>query len=322
MLSVVIPIHNEEETLPALVERLVATLDPPEEQFEILLVDDGSTDQSPLQLALIAEADPRFKVVTLSRNFGHQVAITAGLERARGEVVVVMDGDLQDPPELIPALLDKWRDGYDVVYAVRRRREGEPVLRQARAKIFYRFFRTFSAIDAPVDVGDFRALDRRVLDVLLTMPERNRYLRGMVSWVGFKQTGVEYTREERFAGTSKYSFRKLLELGMNGFLSFSDAPLRLALKLGLAVSALSIALAVAAVAVKLAGLFPIPGTATIVVLSAFLGGIQLLILGVLGLYLGRIYDEVKGRPLYVVASQLNFDRSASPSQASPARRTL
>jgi dolichol-phosphate mannosyltransferase len=306
--SVVIPIRNEEETLEALAGRLRSVLDDVGGSWEVVLVDDGSTDRSPLLLALLADSDRRFKVVTLARNFGHQIAITAGLDSASGDVVVVMDGDLQDPPELIPELIEKWREGYDVVYAVRRHREGEPLLRRARAKVFYRFFKLFSNIDAPVDVGDFRALDKRVLAVLRTMPERNRYLRGMISWVGFRQTGVEYDRRERYGGTSKYSFRKLLQLGMNGFLSFSDAPLRLALQLGLVVSVLSILTAVAAVAIKIAGLFPIPGTATIVVLSALLGGIQLLILGVLGLYLGRIYDEVKRRPLYVVDRTSNLER--------------
>lgn len=306
VLSVVVPIHNEQESLNALLTRLAAVLDSIDLPAEVILVDDGSTDETPLQLVLAARRDSRLKVVTLARNFGHQIAITAGLDRATGDVVVVMDGDLQDPPELIPELVARWRAGYEVVYAVRRRREGEPRLRRLRAALFYRVFRLFSTLDAPIDVGDFRAMDRKVLDVLMTMRERNRYLRGMVSWVGFRQTGVEYTREERFAGRSKYSFRKLLELGTNGFLGFSDAPLRLALFLGLAVSALAVAGAVAAIGIKIAGLFPIPGTATIVVLSAFLGGIQLLILGILGLYVGRILDEVRGRPLYVVERETGF----------------
>ncbi len=315
MLSVVVPIHNEQESLLALIDRLTIVLDGLDETAEVVLVDDGSTDNSPLQLALLAERDPRLKVLTLARNFGHQLAITAGLDRARGDVVVVMDGDLQDPPEVIPELVQRWRDGYDVVYAVRRRREGEPLLRRFRAALYYRLFRVFADVDAPVDVGDFRALDRRVLNVLLGMRERNRYLRGMVTWVGFRQTGVEYTREERFAGTSKYSFRKLLELGMNGFFSFSDAPLRIALGLGFGLSLLSILGAIAAIGIKIAGLFPIPGTATIVVLSAFLGGMQLLILGILGLYIGRIYDEVKGRPLYVVEHETGFDAARQPANA-------
>ena len=307
-----------------LAERLIGVLETLDEQWEVIFVDDGSNDHSSLQLGLLAASDDRLKIVSLARNFGHQIAITAGLDRAGGDVVVVMDGDLQDPPELIPDLLAKWREGNDVVYAVRRRREGEPLLRQLRAKLFYRVFRLFSDVDAPTDVGDFRAFDRRVLDVLLTMRERNRYLRGMVSWVGFRQTGVEYTREERYAGTSKYSFRKLLELGTNGFLSFSDAPLLLALRLGLVVSAASIVMAVCAVAIKIAGLFPIPGTATIVVLSALLGGVQLLILGVLGLYLGRIYDEVKGRPLYVVDRVVNLDDPtiSHEGRAADARRRV
>jgi dolichol-phosphate mannosyltransferase len=309
LLSVVIPLHNEQESLGALAERLTLVLDEQGEPFEAILVDDGSSDGTAFQLSSLSERDPRFRVVTLSRNFGHQIAITAGLDRAVGDAVVVMDGDLQDPPEVIPKLLDRWREGYDVVYAVRQRREGEPMLRRMRAAIFYRFFRLVSEIDAPVDVGDFRLIDRRVLLVLRRMPERHRYLRGMVAWVGLRQTGVEYVREERFAGQSKYPLAKLLQLGLNGVISFSDAPLRLALRLGLAISALAFFGGIAAIVVKLAGLFPIPGTATIVVLSSFLGGVQLLILGILGLYLGRIYDEVKGRPLYVVDKESRLEPS-------------
>jgi glycosyltransferase involved in cell wall biosynthesis len=309
LLSVVIPLHNEQESLGALAERLTRVLDEQGEPFEAILVDDGSSDGTAFQLSSLSERDPRFRVVTLSRNFGHQIAITAGLDRAVGDAVVVMDGDLQDPPEVIPKLLDRWREGYDVVYAVRQRREGEPMLRRMRAAIFYRFFRLVSEIDAPVDVGDFRLIDRRVLLVLRGMPERHRYLRGMVAWVGLRQTGVEYVREERFAGQSKYPLAKLLQLGLNGVISFSDAPLRLALRLGLAISALAFFGGMAAIVVKLAGLFPIPGTATIVVLSSFLGGVQLLILGILGLYLGRIYDEVKGRPLYVVDKESRLEPS-------------
>ena len=300
LLSVVIPLHNEQESLGALAERLTLVLDEQGEPFEVILVDDGSTDGTALQLSSLSERDPRFRVVALSRNFGHQIAITAGLDRALGDAVVVMDGDLQDPPEVIPKLVERWREGYDVVYAVRERREGEPTLRRMRAAIFYRFFRLVSEIDAPVDVGDFRLIDRRVLIVLRGMPERHRYLRGMVAWVGLRQTGVEYVREERFAGQSKYPLTKLLQLGLNGVISFSDAPLRLALRLGLAISVLAFFGGIAAIGIKIAGLFPIPGTASIVVLTSFLGGVQLLILGILGLYLGRIYDEVKGRPLYVV----------------------
>ncbi len=311
MLSIVVPIHNEQECLGELEERLSTVLDSIDEPAEVILVDDGSTDQTPVLMALLSERDPRYKVLLLSRNFGHQVAITAGLDRAAGDAIVIMDGDLQDPPEVIPELVERWREGYDVVFAVRRRREGEPTLRRLRAALFYRFFRVVSDLDAPVDVGDFRLINRRVLTVLSGMRERHRYLRGMVSWVGFRQTGVEYVREERHAGQSKYPFGKLLQLGLNGVVSFSNAPLVLSLRVGLVVSLLAIATGVAAIAIKIAGLFPIPGTATIVVLVAFLGGLQLLILGVLGIYLGRIYDEVKARPLYLIDREIGFgDRSA------------
>lgn len=313
MLSVVVPIHNEQESLEQLEQRLSTVLDSLDETSEVILVDDGSTDQTPVLMAVLAARDSRYKILTLSRNFGHQIAITAGLDRAAGDAIVIMDGDLQDPPEVIPELVDRWREGYDVVYAVRRRREGEPFFRRLRAAVFYRLFRLITDLDAPVDVGDFRLVDRRVLNVLQGMRERHRYLRGMVSWVGFRQIGVEYVREERYAGQSKYPLTKLIQLGLNGVVSFSNAPLQLALRVGLVVSVLSLATGVAAIVVKIAGLFPIPGTATIVVLIAFLGGIQLLILGILGTYLGRIYDEVKARPLYLVDREIGFgDQTAPP----------
>jgi dolichol-phosphate mannosyltransferase len=314
LLSVVVPIHNEQESLGPLEERLSQVLDSLGEPAEVILVDDGSTDQTPVLMALLAGRDPRYKILTLSRNFGHQIAITAGLDRAAGEAIVIMDGDLQDPPEVIPELVARWREEYDVVYAVRRRREGEPFFRRLRAALFYRLFRVVTDLDAPVDVGDFRLIDRRVLTVLNGMRERHRYLRGMVSWVGFRQTGVEYVREERYGGESKYPFAKLLQLGLNGVISFSNAPLELALRIGLVVSALSLATGVAAIVIKIVGLFPIPGTATIVVLIAFLGGMQLLILGILGTYLGRIYDEVKARPLYLVDREIGFSEKSVPSR--------
>jgi glycosyltransferase involved in cell wall biosynthesis len=311
ILSIVVPLHNEEQTLGALERRLSAVLDADGFEDEVILVDDGSDDTTPPLLAELAMRDPRYKVVTLSRNFGHQIAITAGLDRARGDAVIVMDGDLQDPPEVIPDLVARWREGYEVVYAVRRRRRGEPFFRRVRAAVFYRLFRVVSEVDAPVDVGDFRLIDRRVLDVIKGMRERHRYIRGMVSWVGFRQTGVEYDREERFAGESKYPFTKLLKLGLDGVVSFSNAPLMLALRVGLAVSVLALLSGIAAIVIKIVGLFPIPGTATIVVLSSFLGGMQLLVLGVVGIYVGRVYDEVKERPLYLVDREVGFDRPES-----------
>ena len=293
-------------------ERLSTVLDSLDGTSEVILVDDRSTDETPVLTAILATRDSRYKVVTLSRNFGHQIAITAGLDRAAGDGIVIMDGDLQDPPEVIPELVARWQEGYDVVFAVRQHRQGEPFFRRLRAAVFYRLFRVVTDLDAPVDVGDFRLIDRRVLMVLQGMRERHRYLRGMVSWVGFRQVGVEYVREERYAGQSKYPFSKLMQLALDGVVSFSNAPLELALRIGLVVSALSLATAVAAVAVKIAGLFPIPGTATIVVLIAFLGGVQLLILGIIGTYLGRIYDEVKARPLYLVDREIGFVERVAP----------
>lgn len=299
--SVVVPICNEEETLSELAGRLQRVLDTLDGPSEVILVDDGSTDASYLLMAGLASQDDRFKSVRLSRNFGHQIAITAGLDLAAGDAIVVMDGDLQDPPEVIPQLVERWQEGYDVVYAVRDGREGEPWLRRVRAAIFYRVFRRLTDFDVPIDVGDFRLVDRRALDAFKAMREHNRYIRGMFSWVGFPQIGVPYRRAGRYAGTTKYRFRKLLKLAADGVFSFSNAPLRLALKLGFLISIASFAFGGASIVAKAAGLYSIPGVATLVVATSFLGGIQLVILGVLGEYIARIHEEVKNRPLYLVS---------------------
>ena len=298
--SFVIPVYNEEATLPELASRLRAVLDGLEGDSEVLLVDDCSIDRTPELLRELHAADDRFKVIRLARNFGHQIAITAGLDFVVGDAVVVMDADLQDPPELVPALVERWRDGYDVVYAVREHRRGDPWLKRTLAAGFYRVLRRLSNVDMPLDVGDFRLVDRRALDAFRAMRERRRYVRGMFSWIGFRQTGVPYHRDERFAGDPKYSFRKSLRLAVDGIVSFSDAPLRLALYGGFLVSFLSFMVGVGAIVAKLAGAFVVPGWASIVVVVSFLGGIQLTLMGMLGLYVGRIYEEVKGRPLYLI----------------------
>jgi polyisoprenyl-phosphate glycosyltransferase len=298
--SLVVPIFNEEETLAELARRLTLLLDALDGPGEVVLVDDGSSDRSYDLMVAARETDPRFKVLRLSRNFGHQIAITAGMDVAAGNAVIVMDADLQDPPEVVLEMAARWREGFDVIYGVREGRPGDTRFKKATASAFYRFLRRVSNIDVPLDVGDFRLVDRRALEAFKSMRETNRYVRGMFSWIGFRQVGVTFQRDERFAGDTKYPLTKMLKFATDGVVSFSAAPLRLALNLGFAVSALSFALGVLAVILKLAGFYSIPGLASIAVFVAFLGGIQLLVLGLMGEYIARIHDEVKDRPLYVV----------------------
>jgi dolichol-phosphate mannosyltransferase len=246
------------------------------------------------------EKDARFKLLRLSRNFGHQIAVTAGLDSAGGNAVIVMDADLQDPPEVAIEMAARWREGFDVVYAVREERRGESPFKRATAKVFYRVFRRMTDVDMPLDVGDFRLVDRRALDAFRSMRESNRYVRGMFSWIGFRQVGVPFRREERFAGETKYPFGKMMKFATDGIVSFSAAPLRLALKIGFAVSGLSFLIGAMFLVSKILGLYSVPGLASIAVFVAFLGGIQLLLLGIVGEYIARIHDEVKRRPLYLV----------------------
>ncbi|HVP31963.1 MAG TPA: glycosyltransferase family 2 protein [Myxococcota bacterium] len=298
-ISVVIPIFGEEETLPELDRRLRAALEPLGLPYEIVLVNDGSRDRSLSVMERLRAADPRICIVDLSRNFGHQLAITAGIDHARGRAVIVMDGDLQDPPEVLPELIARWRQGYEVVYAVRRtRREGAGL--QLGYKAFYRIVRALSDVELPLDSGDFSLMDRRVVDVLVQLPERNRYVRGLRSWIGFRQTGYEYDRPGRYAGEAKYTLRRLLRLAFDGIIAFSDVPLRFATNIGVAVTVIAALLAAWTLAKRLLGIGVVPGFATITILVLFFGGVQLLALGILGEYVGRIYAEVKGRPRYVV----------------------
>jgi polyisoprenyl-phosphate glycosyltransferase len=298
--SFVIPVFNEQETLPELYRRLSAVLDGLDGDSELLFIDDCSYDRSHGLLLDLQRRDPRCKIIRFARNFGHQIAISAGLDFALGDAVIVMDADLQDPPELVPELIARWREGYEVVYAVRERREGEAWLKRKTADWFYRLLRRVASVQMPVDAGDFRLVDRQALDAFRSLRERSRYVRGMFSWVGFRQTGVPYRRPERFAGEPKYSFRKSLKLGIDGVVSFSNAPLRLALVWGFIFSAVSFVVGIAAIVAKMAGAFVVPGWASIVVVVSFLGGIQLTLMGMMGLYIGRIYEEVKSRPLYIV----------------------
>jgi polyisoprenyl-phosphate glycosyltransferase len=303
LLSVVAPMHDEREAAQTFYDRVVAALDGLE--LEIVLVDDGSLDGTAQILQRIAAADPRVKVVTLSRNFGHQAALTAGLEHASGNVVVMLDADLQDPPELIPQMVERWRGGADVVYAVRESRAGETRIKLWTAHAFYRVMARMATVELPVDAGDFRLMDRRALDVLLALPERNRFLRGMSVWIGFNQTAVTYRREPRAAGETKFTLPRMLRFSFDAISSFSHAPLQAATLLGFAISAFAFLLIPLVVVARFTDAF-VSGVSSTLVVILLLGGIQLITVGLIGEYVGRIYDEVKRRPLYVVSDRTNL----------------
>lgn len=308
--SLVIPIFNEREGIPQLFERVRAVIDSLEKKhscsFEVLLVNDGSRDGSEAALDGLAQQDPRFKIVHLSRNFGHQVAITAGMEWARGVSVTVMDADLQDPPEVIGELLAKWMDGFEVVYAVRRSREGESAFKLATAKLFYRLIRRITHVDIPLDTGDFRLMDRKAVDALIRMPERHRFVRGMVSWLGFKQTGVVYDRKSRQHGETHYPLKKMLKLALDAVTSFSILPLQMATYIGVLSAVFAFFGILWALYLKFFTDRTIQGWTSIMIVVLFLGGAQLLALGVIGEYLGRTYDESRRRPLYLVGRAVGF----------------
>lgn len=316
--SFVVPVYDERESLEELHRRLVPVLDALDGPAEVLLVDDGSTDGSFEQMLGLHERDERFKSIRLSRNFGHQIALTAGLDHARGRAVVMMDGDLQDPPEVALELARRWREGYAVVYAVREKRAGETRAKLATAKLFYRLLGRLTDIEIPGDAGDFRLVDRRALQAMGSMREHNRYLRGMSAWVGFDQTGVQYVRDGRHAGKSKYSLRKMIRFAFDGIVSFSTVPLRLTLNLGFVVSLLAFVVGFAAIVVKLAGVYAVPGWASIIVVLALLGGVQLTVLGVMGEYVAQIHQEVKSRPLYLVRDRVGIDDVEGPLPPAPA----
>jgi polyisoprenyl-phosphate glycosyltransferase len=310
--SIVVPVYNEEEVIPALLDRLTRLLAELDGPAEVIFVDDGSQDESLARLSEHAARDPRFKVLQLSRNFGHQIALTAGLDFARGNAVVALDADLQDPPETILELARRWREGFDVVYAVRTHRAGENRFKRVTAALFYRLLRRLSDVDIPVDAGDFRLVDRKALEAYKSMREQDRFVRGMFSWIGFKQTGVRYHRDERFAGRTKYPLRKMTHFAVDGIVSFSSAPLRLALGLGFAVSLLSFIYGFVAIVLKLSGAFTVPGWTSVILVTSFLGGVQLIVLGVVGEYVGKAYNETKNRPLYLVSSSRGLPHDVEP----------
>jgi Glycosyltransferases involved in cell wall biogenesis len=305
-ISVVVPVYNEQENLRVLFQRLHSALEAVG-SFEVIFVDDGSSDGSDELLDDICRHDARYKVIHFSRNFGHQAALQAGLRATRGNAVALIDSDLQDPPELIPQFIAKWREGYNVVYAIRRKRK-EAAWKRFAYSVFYRSMRIISEIDAPLDAGDFCLMDRRVVNTLVSLRERNRFLRGLRSWVGFKQIGIEYERDARHAGEPKYTLRKLISLALSGYVGFSSVPLRLAAWLGVSSAAAGLVIATWAVLSRLFAPHVPQGWASTISVILFVGGIQLMMLGIIGEYLARVYDEVRQRPLYVVHSRVGFDQ--------------
>lgn len=313
LLSIVIPVFNEEKVLPELQRRLASAAAQCGVPWEAIIVDDGSSGETPLLLRRLHEADPHFKIVTLSRNFGHQLAVTAGLEAATGDIVAVMDGDLQDPPEMLSAFLSRWREGYDVVYGVRATRKGG-LMKRACYSVFYRLLQRLADIEIPLDSGDFCLMDRRVVDALERLPERRRFVRGLRAWVGFRQVGVPYDRPDRAGGESKYTWRKLMRLAGDGVLSFSFKPLTLISLTGVATASLSFLgllffVVHRVVGFEVFGYTPadVPGFTSIIFSLLFFGGIQLLALGLIGKYIAHIAEEVKGRPLYIEKERLGFE---------------
>jgi dolichol-phosphate mannosyltransferase len=320
--SVVVPIFNEEAVLPLLLRRLDALLASLDARAEAILVDDGSRDCSPIVLAAKAKDDPRYRFVKLSRNFGHQVAITAGMDAAAGDAIIVMDADLQDPPEVVGDLIARWQEGYDVVYARRISRDGESAFKKKTASLFYKCLSLMSSVEIPNDVGDFRLIDRKVLEAFRAMPERDRFVRGMFAWLGFRQTEVPFHRPPRAAGETKYPFWKMLRLAVHGVIGFSDVPLRMAIWLGLTVSALAVLYGLYVIGLWFTRSDLVQGWSSTVVVISFLCGMNMLMTGIIGLYIGRIHAEVKRRPLYVVDERVGFgERQNAEPRAGAARES-
>ena len=300
--SLIIPIYNEEETIPELYRRVSAVMDSLDDSVELILINDGSRDRSLNLMRELQERDARVCYISFARNFGHQAAVTAGLNFARGQVIVVLDADLQDPPELIPKMIESWQAGYHVVYAQRTKRKKESWFKRLTAYVFYRLLRQLADVDIPADTGDFCLMDRQVVDLLNSMPERNRYIRGLRAWIGFRQTAVKFERDPRFAGEVKYTFKKSLALAINSLVSFSKIPLRLSTYLGLFSALIALLMALLVLYWRLQQPdSPVTGLATILIAVFFLGSVQLIGIGILGEYIGRIYEEVKGRPAYTIA---------------------
>lgn len=314
-ISVVVPMYFEEEVAKECYRRLSEVLEGTGFGYEIIFIDDGSGDKTFEILEGIAEFDGHIRVISFSRNFGHQTAITAGIDKARGDAVIVIDADLQDPPELIPHMIKLWQEGFDVVYATRKKRDGETGFKLFTAKYFYRILSKLSDIDIPVDTGDYRLIDGKVAQVLRSMPERNRFIRGMVSWAGFRQISIEYDRKERFAGTTKYPFSKMLKFALDGIISFSSKPLKISQYMGFFAVIIAMAIFIYSVAYRIiGGKNLVYGWASIMTTVTFLGGVQLISIGILGEYIARMYDESKNRPLYVIKKEIDNHESQENSK--------
>jgi polyisoprenyl-phosphate glycosyltransferase len=309
--SVIVPVYNEKDCLNELYQRVSKVMEQTGEPWELVLVDDGSSDGSTNMIRGLAKTDKRVRPVIFARNYGHQIAVTAGMDHSRGKAVVVIDSDLQDPPEVIPELIAKWREGFEVVYAVRAEREGESWFKLKTASLFYRMIYKITDVKIPMDTGDFRLLDRKVVKVMNSMRERQRFLRGMSAWVGFRQVGVPYKRAARFAGSTKYPLKKMIKLAMTAITSFSYFPLQVATWSGVVLSVLSLILLIVVIILRVLQSDFLSGQAATLIAVIFLGGIQLISLGILGEYIGRIYDEVKGRPLYTTIESPDDEKLSS-----------
>ncbi len=315
--SLIVPIYNEEATIHELYRRVSSVMNRLDATVELVLINDGSRDRSLPLIRELHQQDSRVCYLSLARNFGHQIAVTAGLNFARGQVIVILDADLQDPPELIPEMVEKWRQGYQVVYAQRTQRLKEGWFKRFTAYAFYRLLKNLADVDIPTDTGDFCLLDRQVVDLLNTMPERNRYLRGLRSWVGFSQTSVKFDRDPRFAGDVKYTFSKSFGLAVNGLVSFSKVPLRISTYVGLFSAVVALVMAILVLYWRIfVPHSPVTGLATIIVAIFFLGAVQLVSIGILGEYIGRIYEEVKNRPLYTLGEVAGFERQPAETRRS------
>ena len=298
--SIIIPVYNEEAVICESYRRLKAVMDTLAEPYELIFINDGSQDKTAQIIEALARKDPSIRLLSFSRNFGHQIAITAGMDYARGQAVIIIDADLQDPPEVIPAMVAKWREGYEVVYGRRLQRKGETRFKKWSARVFYRTLRALTEVDIPLDTGDFRLMDKKVVEVMRTMREKNRFVRGLVSWVGFRQTAVDYVREERFAGESKYPLKKMLCFSIDGITSFSYKPLKLAAYLGFFVSCASFIYLLISLAQKIFTDSAAAGWTSLIACILLLNGVILLMLGIIGEYIGRIFEESKNRPLYIL----------------------
>ena len=305
-ISIVVPVFNEEEVITESYKRLKNVMDEHNEPYEIIFVNDGCKDKTPVIIENICKTDKNIRLINFSRNFGHQIAISAGMEKAEGKAIVVIDADLQDPPEIIPLMVKKWKEGFEVVYGKRSKRKGETIFKKLTAALFYRFIRAMTPFHIPLDVGDFRLIDRKVCDVMKDIHEKNRFIRGLVSWTGFPQTAVEYVREERFAGTTKYTLKKMIHFASDAIVSFSYKPLKIATTLGVLFSLGGFIYLIYVLYEAIVLKNTIRGWASSISINLIFNGITLIILGIIGEYIGRIYDESKNRPLYIIKSLINF----------------